>query len=138
MLTRREWGLSTAAALGMACSIKTETKPGVDSPAGPLYFDLHNDTPMRMLSEGLDLGETYWWTSVDIQKMREGGLHAGFFAVFSPAREKTPLESVKEALKIIDLIVEEVNRHPDHLFIATTSEDVLRAHKEDKWESYLV
>lgn len=130
MLTRREWGLSTAAALSVACS--TETKSVAEPPAGPLYFDLHIDTPMRMLSEGLDLGETYWWTSVDIPKMKEGGLNAGFFAVFSPAHKQTPLESVKEALKITDLIVEEVNRHSDHLFIATTSEDVLRAQKEHK------
>ena len=132
MLTRREWGLSTAAILGAACGAAPEAEPELEAAAGPLYFDLHIDTPGRMVREGLDLSETYWWTSVDIPKMKQGGLNAGFFAVFSSARDKTPLESVKDALKITDVIVEEVSRHPDDLFIATTSDDVLRAQREGK------
>ena len=132
MLTRREWGISTAAVVGAACAAAPETEPEPEASAGPLYFDLHIDTPGRMVREGLDLAETYWWTSVDIPKMKQGGLNAGFFAVFSSARNKTPLESVKDALKITDAIVEEVARHPGDLFIATTSDDVLRAQREGK------
>ncbi len=133
MLTRRQWGLSAAAALGAACSIDAEPEAAPEpAPASPLYVDLHIDTPSRIVSEGLDLSETYWWTSVDIPKMRQGGLRAGFFAVFSSARNKTPLESVKDALAITDVIVEEVSRHPDDLFLATTADDVLRAQREDK------
>ena len=68
MLTRREWGLSTAAALTAACAATPEAEPEPEAPAGPLYFDLHIDTPGRMVAEGLDLAETYWWTSVDIRR----------------------------------------------------------------------
>jgi membrane dipeptidase len=103
-------------------------KPGT----GLLYFDLHIDTPSRLVSEGLNLAESHSYTCVDIPKMKQGGLNAGFFAVFAPDRSITPLEAVKEALKIIDVAVEEVNRHPADLFLATTANDVLLAHRERK------
>jgi membrane dipeptidase len=105
---------------------------GQKSTAGPLYFDLHIDTPARLVSEGLNLAESHWYTCVDIPKMKQGGLNAGFFAVFAPARSMTPVEAVRQALKIIDVIVEEVKRHPGDLFLATTSNDVLRSQRESK------
>ena len=131
VLNRREFGISTAAFLG-ACSTPTVQAPKDPISSGPLYLDLHIDTPSRLVSEGLDLGESPEYSQVDIPKMRQGGLTAGFFAVFSSARNKTPLESVKDALRITDVIVEEVRRHPDDMFLATSSDDVLRAHRENK------
>lgn len=132
MLSRRDFGVLAVAGLN-ACSTAPEhpvEEPA--TPAGPLYLDLHIDTPSRLVSEGLDLGTSPEYSQVDIPKMRQGGLTAGFFAVFSSARNKTPLESVKDALRITDVIVEEIKRHPDDLFLATSSEDVLRAQHEDK------
>ena len=132
VLNRRDFGISTAAFLG-ACGTTSEQAPENPVAAtGPLYLDLHIDTPSRLVSEGLNLGESPEYSQVDIPKMRQGGLTAGFFAVFSPARNKTPLESVKDALRITDVIVEEVRRHPDDMFLATTSDDVLRAQRENK------
>ena len=116
MMTRRELGLSVLAA---------------GQPA-PFYFDLHIDTPARMVSEGLRLNESHPYTCVDIPKMRQGGMQAGFFAVFAPARTMTPLEAVKQALFITDVIVEEVRRYPKDLVLATSSAEVLRARREGK------
>ncbi len=124
MLTRREWGVTSAAAL-----LRPKAATAADA---PLYFDLHIDTPSRMVSEGLTLGESHSYTCVDIPKMKQGGLNAGFFAVFAPARNITALEAVKQALKITDLIVEEVKRHPKDLLLAVSSSDVLRAKREGK------
>ena len=131
MLTRREWGVSAAALLG-ACAAPRESSPEPEAPAGPLYVDLHIDTPSRILNEGLDLAESREYTHVDIPKMRKGGLHAGFFAVSTSARSQTPLEAVKQALRIIDTIVEEVRRHPAELFMGTTADDVANARSGGK------
>ncbi|MBM3794013.1 MAG: hypothetical protein FJW31_08075 [Acidobacteria bacterium] len=68
MLTRRHWIAAASTAVAAA-----------ETPA-PLYFDMHIDTPSRIVSEGLRLGDTHWYTCVDIPKMRRGGLHAGFSA----------------------------------------------------------
>ena len=122
MLTRRAFGTAAASTLAAAAQ----------EPPRPLYFDLHIDTPSRMVSEGLNLAESHTYTCVDIPKMKQGGLNAGFFAVFAPARSITPIEAVKQALTIIDVIVEEVKRRPADLFLATTSKDVLRAQREKK------
>jgi membrane dipeptidase len=130
VLTRRQWGAAALAGLRAgAPAFPARTKPGAGR---PLYFDLHIDTPARLVSEGLNLAESHYYTCVDIPRRKQGGLHAGFFAVFAPARNVTPLESVKQALKIIDVIVQEVNRHPADLFLATTADDVLRARREGK------
>lgn len=135
MLTRRAFSISAAAALaacGRAPETSSEAEAGAVEAAGPLYFDLHIDTPSRMVAEGLNLAESPAYSQVDIPKMRQGGFHAGFFAVFSSARNKTPLESVTDALKITDVIVEAVKREPDDLVLATTSEDVLQARREGR------
>ncbi len=139
MMTRREWGLSAAALLA-ACAAppeppagegEPEAAPGLSlDPTGPLYFDLHIDTPGRMVSEGLTLGESLEYTHVDIPKMKQGGLNAGFFAVSTPARSQTPLSAMKSALQIADVIIEEVERHPHDLFLATRSDDARRAQRE--------
>lgn len=122
MLTRRQWATTAATLLPQ---LSAQTPPA-------FYFDLHIDTPSRMVSEGLNLAESHPYTCVDIPKMRQGGLNAGFFAVFAPARNITPVEAVKQALKIIDVIVEEVKRHPKDLLLATSTKDVLRAQQENK------
>tara|TARA_B100001123_G_scaffold407112_2_gene499048 strand:+ start:22415 stop:23581 length:1167 start_codon:yes stop_codon:yes gene_type:complete len=108
--------------------LETEASQLVDL----LYVDLHVDTPGRLLNEGLNLSESLPYTHVDIPKMRQGGLTGGFFAVSTPARSQTPLSAVKNALRITDVIVEEVARHPNDLFLASTSGDVRRASREDR------
>ena len=130
-LTRREWGLSAAALLGTYVTTSGEEAEAAQLEE-PLYVDLHIDTPGRLLNEELDLAESLEYTHVDIAKMQEGGLTGGFFAVSTSARGQTPLSAVKNALHIIDVIVEEVARHPNDLFLATTSDDVLRASREDR------
>ena len=130
-LTRREFGMSSVAVLGSYMRpqiLEVEASQLVDL----LYVDLHVDTPGRLLNEGLNLSESLPYTHVDIPKMRQGGLTGGFFAVSTAARSQTPLSAVKNALRITDVIVEEVARHPNDLFLATTSGDVRRASREDR------
>ncbi len=135
MLTRREWGRSAATMLGALTlapkSVAPTSVATAAQAARPFYIDLHIDTPARILTERLDLAESLEYTHVDIPKMRQGGLTAGFFAVSTSARAQTPLSAVKNALRLIDVVVEEVSRHPHDLFLATTATDVDRAQRED-------
>ena len=57
MLNRREFGVSAAALLS-ACAPAQESSSTDGQPAGPLYFDLHIDTPSRLVSEGLNMEES--------------------------------------------------------------------------------
>ena len=83
------------------------------------------------------MAESPEYSQVDIPKMRQGGLNAGFFAVFSSARNKQPIESVKDALRITDVIVETVNRHPGDLFLGLTADDAVRAQREGRIAVFL-
>ena len=86
MWTRREFGVTAAGVLGASAARRPAARAKA-RPAGPLYSDLHHiDTPSRLLNEGLDLAESPDDTHVDIPKMRQGSLTAGFLAVSTPAR----------------------------------------------------
>ena len=140
MLTRRKFG-ALAASLptllhncGPASRSEAEREPAEsgDVLSRSIVFDAHCDTPSRMLSEGIGLGESKSYHQVDIGRMREGGITASFFAIFAGAGSHTPLESVKKGLEIGEMIVREVRRYPDDLLLATTADDILRAKREGK------
>ena len=145
MLTRREWASAiagTVAALAAGCSPAGDETPSQQSAASKaspdasllarsIVFDAHCDTPGRMLREGLQLGERKPYHQYDIPRMKEGGISASFFAVYTSATNKTELEAVKQALEITDLIVEEVKRYPGELVLATSTGEILQA-KQDK------
>ncbi len=142
MLTRRKFGALAASAslstlfhnCGPAAESEAERQPAEngDVLSRSIVFDAHCDTPGRMLSEGISLGESKSYHQVDIERMREGGITAAFFAIFASAGSHTPLESVKKGLEISDMIVREVRRYPDDLLFATTADDILRAKRENK------
>lgn len=143
MLTRREWGTTIA---GAASGLLVACEPAVDEPteqtstgssdeellARTIVFDAHCDTPGKLLQGAVDLAVRQPYHQVDIPRMREGGISASFFAVYTSATDKTELEAVKSALEITDLIVEEVKRHPDDLVLATSTDQVLQAKQDHK------
>ena len=78
-----------------------------------------------------DLGERHTDGSIDIPRMREGGLSAIFFSIWIPSKTMGA-EAVKEALDQIDAVRETVRRHAKDLVLATTAEEVREAHKQGK------
>lgn len=141
MITRRDWGRAAlgAAAAGLleGCGSPEQAPPGGASAGGDLLarsivIDLHIDTPGRMVREAIDLGERRPYQNVDIPRMREGGITAGWFAVFTSAGDKTELEAVKAGFEILDMVVREVERHPEDLTLATTADEIVQAKRGGK------
>jgi membrane dipeptidase len=64
--------------------------------------------------------------SVDIPRMRDGGVGAAFFAIWTPGTVTGP-KAVKRALDQIDAVRKQVALHPRELALATTVEDIRRA-----------
>ena len=58
---------------------------------------------------------------VDIPRMRDGGITAVFFSVYTSPTRNTELESVREALEIIDTVLIEAGRYPEDLVIASST-----------------
>jgi membrane dipeptidase len=125
--------LVLAAALGPARSGPADD---VAERARKLHFssivlDTHDDTTQRFFSKGFDLGWRNPGGSVDIPRMREGGMNAIFFSIWIDGRILGP-PAVEKALDQIAMVQESVERYSSDLALARTAEDVRRAHARGK------
>ena len=95
--------------------------------ARAIVVDTHDDTTMRLLSDpAFDLGARNSTGSIDIARMRQGGLDALFFSIYMPGDVTGP-PAVKQALQQIDKVRETVGAHPQELVLATSVADIRRA-----------
>lgn len=96
-----------------------------------LVIDTHADTTQRFLDGGFDFAARNELGSVDIPRMKEGGLGAIFFSVWIPSKITGP-EAVKRALDQIDAVRAQVHKHPNDLVLVATAEGIREAHKHGK------
>ena len=96
-----------------------------------IVVDTHDDTTQRFLDGKFDIGERHADGNIDIPRMREGGLNAIFFSIWTASKTVGP-EGVKQALDQIDAVREAVAKHPKDLALATTAAEVREAHQQGK------
>jgi len=104
---------------------------GISSRARDLHFrslviDTHTDTTQRLLSDDFDLGAAHADGSIDIPRLRAGGVGAIFFAVWMPGTI-TGAEAVERALKQIEAVHRNAARHPRDLVLARSAQDIVAA-----------
>ena len=96
-----------------------------------IVVDTHDDTTQRFFSKGFALGARNPDGSVDIPRMRQGGLDAIFFSIWIDGRTLGP-PAVQKALDQIAAVKENVERYPAQLVFARSAEDVRSAHAQGK------
>src|SRR5207245_1896804 len=96
-----------------------------------IVVDTHDDTTQRFLDGKFDLGARNSLGSIDIPRMKEGGLGAIFFSIWIPSKI-TGSEAVNRAQTQIDAVRAEVRKHSKELVLATTANEIRAAHKEGK------
>src|SRR6266436_3799812 len=96
-----------------------------------IVVDTHDDTTQRFLDGDFDLGARSSSGSIDIPRMKEGGLDAIFFSIWIPSKITGP-DAIKHALDQIDAVREHVAKHPKEITLATTAAEVREAHKQGK------
>jgi membrane dipeptidase len=96
-----------------------------------IVVDTHDDTTQRFLDGDFDLAPRNASGSIDIPRMKEGGLGAIFFSVWIPSKITGP-EAVRRALDQIDAVREQVRKHPKDLALATSVAEVREARKQGK------
>jgi membrane dipeptidase len=96
-----------------------------------IVVDTHDDTTQRFLDGDFDLAPRNARGSIDIPRMKEGGLGAIFFSIWMPSKITGP-EAVKRALNQIEAIRKQVRKHPNDLVLATTAAEIREAHKQGK------
>jgi membrane dipeptidase len=123
-------------AFGGLIVAKSVAGDNISNRAKKLHFssivvDTHDDTTQLMLDPKFDLGARQPLGSIDIPRMREGGLGAIFFSIWIPSKVTGPI-AVEKALVQIDAVRQQVRAHPKDLVLATTAEEIRQAHKEGK------
>jgi len=96
-----------------------------------IVVDTHDDTTQLLLDPKFDFSARHPVGNNDIPRMREGGFGAIFFSIWIPGTVTGP-EAVKRAEAQIDAVRATVARFPNDLALATTAEEVLRAHASGK------
>ena len=126
-------GLCVSAGAFLAASV---TADDISARAKKLHFssivaDTHDDTTQRFLDGKFDLGPRSSAGSIDIPRMKEGGLGAIFFSIWIPSKITGPT-AVNQTLIQIDAVREQVRKHSSDLSLATTAAEVREAHKQGK------
>jgi membrane dipeptidase len=96
-----------------------------------LVIDTHDDTTQRFFDGDFDIAKRNARGSIDIPRMKEGGLDAVFFSIWIPSKI-TGREAVKRAIDQIDAVRESVREHPGQLALATTAEEIREVHRQGK------
>src|SRR6266853_2455636 len=96
-----------------------------------IVVDTHDDTTQLMLDAKFDLGARQAKGSIDIPRMREGGLGAIFFSIWIPSKVTGPA-AVQKALQQIAAVREQLRKHQTDLALATTAQQIRQAHKNGK------
>ena len=115
---------------------KTDTQASVSPQARDLHFnsivvDTHDDTTQRLLDPKFDFGARHTDGSIDIPRMRDGGMDAIFFSIWIPGTVTGPV-AVQRALTQIAAVRETVARHPNDLVLCTTAAEVRQAKANKK------
>jgi membrane dipeptidase len=107
-----------------------------------ITVDTHCDTPWALLGSDFNIAEKHSVpkSRVDLPRMKEGGLDAEFFAVFTgqkPRTEENYREAYNKANQMLDSIHSMVDRHSDLAELALTAGDASRIEKTGKRAIYI-
>src|SRR5215467_13470978 len=125
--------LCVAAAGLLAVGMKSDD---ISERAKKLHFssivvDTHDNTTQRFLDGKFDIAQRHAEGSIDLPRMREGGLDAIFFSIWLPSKI-TGTDAVSRALAQIEAVRDQVRTHPKDVSLATTAAEVRASHQESK------
>src|ERR1700675_2276839 len=96
-----------------------------------LSIDTHIDTAQRILIGHVDIAQRLPDGQADIPRLKEGGMHAAFFALWVPTYYKGS-EAVRRTLDLRDAMQGVCDRYPDQIEMATTAGDLERIVRSGK------
>jgi membrane dipeptidase len=96
-----------------------------------IVIDTHTDTTQRFIDGDFDLAPRNEKGSVDIPRMKEGGVDAIFFAVWMPSKVRGPI-AIERAEKQIEAVHAQVKTHLNDLVFATTADQIRAARAQNK------
>jgi membrane dipeptidase len=96
-----------------------------------IVIDTHADTPQRFVDENFDMGDPLKGGNLNLESAKKGNLGAEFFSIWvEPNLYKG--HYARRTLVLIDAVKEQVAKHPGQMMLATSPEDIEKAHREHK------
>ncbi|MDP2960570.1 MAG: dipeptidase [candidate division Zixibacteria bacterium] len=96
-----------------------------------LVCDLHSDTVLKLKKGDFILGEKNSKGHIDIPRLKEGGVDLQVFAIWV-APEFLPDSAAREALNLIDLFYQQLEKYPDDLELAKNISDFKKINKKGR------
>ena len=118
-------------AVGMTLSASSISEKARKLHFSSIVVDTHDDTTQRLLDPNFDLSKRDTRGSIDIPRMKDGGLGAIFFSIWIPSKITGP-EAVKRAMQQIEAVRSQVAKHPAEMVLSTTAAEIREAHKNGK------
>src|SRR5215831_1016956 len=97
-----------------------------------LVFDGHIHAVDRVFYHGGDIGERQSDGQFDLPRAKEGGLGALFFSIFVIENYYPPRLETRQALRMLDCAVEQIEKNRAAIEIARNASDVERIHGAGK------
>lgn len=101
-----------------------------------LVLDSHCDTPIMLRRMGLDIGRRSGAGHVDLERMKEGGVNASFFAIYV-SNKWEPFECTFKALEALASVCDMLDRYPDKAALATDARTAFELKKEGRIAIFL-
>src|SRR5689334_4313257 len=102
-----------------------------------LVFDGHVHAVDRVFYHGGDIGERKADGQFDLPRAREGGLGALFFSIFVTEDYYPGRLETKQALRMLDCAIQQIERNRDRIEIARTGPDIERIRASGKLAAVL-
>ena len=105
-------------------------------------IDTHNDLPSMLIERnggdlaGLDLGVVHPELCADIPRLREGGVGAQYWSVFTDSAHMKTNSSLHEAVREFDIVQRLVRSRPE-FELARTADDIERIHRSGRIASLI-
>ena len=97
-----------------------------------LLIDTHNDVTSATVA-GMDIGKSNPDHHTDLERMKLGGMGAEFFAVYVAASYVDGNHAAHRTLEMVDTVRHDIiGRYPNDFVLATTAEEIRRAHEQHK------
>ncbi len=100
-------------------------------------MDGHIHVMSRQLLQGLDIGERYADGSVDLPRMRAGGLDAVFFSVYTPEPYYPGRHEVANTFRVVSLALEQIEKNRDVIELARNASEIESIGKRGKIAAFL-
>jgi len=101
-----------------------------------LVCDMHSDTVLKLKKGDFVLGERHSTGHIDIPRLREGGVDLQVWGIWVEPKY-LPDSAAKQALDLIDLFYQQLDKYPQDLELTTNIKNFKRINKKGKIACFL-